>query len=210
MNEASRIINDNQKYILAKGMLMRIITILLIFVCIPINKGICSEFDFRKVKWGMSIDQVMASESLEVIVKKPEFLGYQTLIAGKKTLLIYFFIQNKLFKARYAIREKHSNKNDYIADYKELHKILTKKYGKPLKDDTYWRNKLFKNNFSDWGMAVSVGHLVFLSEWGTDETRIQSLLKGDNHKINLVIEYNSKALENLVKEAQQKKKMKDF
>jgi hypothetical protein len=44
--------------------------------------------------------------------------------------VIYIFAGDKLTRAKYSIIEEHSNKNDYISDYKAIKELLTKKYGK--------------------------------------------------------------------------------
>ena len=103
-----------------------------------------------------------------------------------------------------------SNKNDYIADYKNLKEILAEKYGSPLFDREVWKNELYRDDYQDWGLAISVGHLVYATQWETDKTYISILLQGDNFKINLGIYYESKQLKPLREEVEQKKAFDEF
>ena len=75
---------------------------------------------------------------------------------------------------------------------------MTKKYGKPKKDESVWDNNLYKNDPSKWGYAVSKGHLHFKSVWDTDLTLIVLHLKGDDSEINCAINYLSKELKHLL------------
>ena len=163
-------------------------------------------YDFRKAKWGMSMAQVKASESLSIKNKDKDkdVLIYKTKILNNNVALVYSFINDKLVSGHYVVEEKHSNKNDYIADYKDFKKILTKKYGKPKMDRTMWKDDLYKSDVSSWGMAVSIGHLVYGSSWETDETKINDTLLGDNYQISLIIAYVSKKFKALKEEARTK------
>jgi hypothetical protein len=167
-------------------------------------------YDFRKTNWGMSKEQVKTTED-----KKPDFeadtwLGYFVTISGKDFRCFYSFLEDKLYKSGYSFTGKHTNKNHYITDYKNLKESLTKKYGKPKTDIVLWENNLFKNNKEKWGTAISVGHLLYRATWETPTTMIALTLSGDNYKIGLNIYYESKELEEWVKQIEEKKTSKDF
>jgi len=106
--------------------------------------------------------------------------------------------------------ESHTNKNDFITDYNDFKKILTKKYGKPKQDETLWKNDLYKDDYSDWGTAISIGHLVYLSSWETQDTEINNILMGENFAISCIVEYTSKNLKEIEKKAQEKKALDEF
>jgi len=129
------------------------------------ESSFAGDYNFRKTKWGMSVAQVKSSEPLEVVKEDKDFLGYKTIVIGKDVLLGYFFVDNQLVRARYVLAESHTNENDFITDYNDFKKILTKKYGKPKQDETFWKNDLYKDDYSHWGTAISLGHLVYLSSW---------------------------------------------
>jgi hypothetical protein len=150
--------------------------------------------DFRKANWGMQMSEVKKTESVEILQETEDVLAYETTLAGFKALVIYIFAGNQLTRAKYSIIEEHTNKNDYIVDYSSLKELLTKKYGNPIEDETIWKDDLYRDKYSDWGFAISLGHLFYFSKWDTEKTEIVSVLNGENYQINAVIEYTSKNL----------------
>lgn len=151
-----------------------------------------SQYDFRKACWGMTKEQVLASETAESIAKNKEReLAYKGSVNDLDCKIIYVFAYDTLVKARYLINEEHSNKNEYITDYEKLKEILNKKYGDPTKDRTTWLSSIYKDNSRDWGLAISLGQLVYFTEWDTESTQIWLMLQGDNHKIQFSVEYTS-------------------
>ncbi|MBN1546463.1 MAG: hypothetical protein JW902_07385 [Syntrophaceae bacterium] len=174
--------------------------------------GICIADDstFRKSKWGMSIAEVKASEPLEVAKEDENFLAYKTSVIGKDVFVAYFFVDNQLTRARYVLADSHSNKNDFIIDYEDFKKILIKKYGNPVQDESIWRNDLYKDDYSDWGTAISIGHLIYFSNWKTKDTGISILLSGENYDISCIIEYSSTNFKETEKKAQEKKALEAF
>ena len=191
------------------SILLIVLLILVIFTLILFAEG--AKYDFRKTNWGMSKEQVKATED-----KKPGFetdtkLGYEVKIGRYKFACMYSFLENKLYESGYIFTGKHTNKNLYIDDYEELKETLTKKYGKPKMDiPGLWKNDLYKDDKSHWGIAISVGHLVYGASWETSTTKIELMLWGDNYKINLTLFYTSKELEEWVKRIKEKEALKDL
>jgi hypothetical protein len=162
-------------------------------------------YDFREAKWGFSKNEVLESEKLTAIVDKDNIVGYESLIADLKCLIGYVFTDEKLTRARYVIQETHTNKSDYINDYKTLKSLLIKKYGATVYDnDQKWFNDLYKDDYQQWGFAISLGHLSYSSSWQTPKTNIDLILSGDNYEINLVIEYTSTQFEEVEKKRKEK------
>ena len=169
-----------------------------------------AKYDFKKMNWGMSQEQVKATED-----KKPDYedntaLGYKVKINEKDFYCGYNFLEDKLYTSGYVFTGEHTNENLYINDYKELKETLTKKYGKPILDKVVWKNDLYKNDEQNWGMAISVGHLIYGVSWETSTTNISLMLSGDNFKISLVIIYDSKELKEWAKQILEEKASKDF
>jgi len=158
----------------------------------------------------MAIQQVKDSEKLEVALADDNALGYKIKVLGKNIYLVYFFVDNKLVRARYTLAEEHTNKDDFISDYKEFQNILIKKYGKPAKDNIYWRNNLYKKDQSNWGTAISMGHLSYFSNWDTQDTEIICFLNGDNFNVKCGVEYSSKKLKQSEQDYREKKGMENF
>lgn len=166
--------------------------------------------DFRKAKWGMSMAQVKASETETIFKEEGSTIAYSTNVLSLDALVIYIFVNDKLVRAQYAFLEKHTNKNIYLTDYTSVNDAISDKYGSPKSDKEYWNNELYKSDFSQWGMAVSLGHYRKVARWETDETVILTVLSGDNYDISLTTEYSSKALATLEKQKKKNKNLSDF
>lgn len=148
----------------------------------------------RGIKWGMSPDEIIAIEGIaptddsnDEVIGFPDVKG-----GGLSAFLLYYFNEDlECYKATYVFREKHSNDNDYIADYDKLNKALTEKYGAPTAQDVIWKNDLFKDSVKDHGLAVSAGHVVYYTNFETEGTAINQMLIGDNYTINHYLTYTS-------------------
>jgi hypothetical protein len=153
--------------------------------------------DFRKANWGMPRDKVKWTEADDPIGEKDSAIVYSRQFAGMDALMGYVFEEDKLVKAKYMFQQQHSDLNDYITDYNNLKKALEKKYGKAKREKTLWSNGLYMKIPAEWGKALSLGYLTYLSYWDTKNTQISLLLKGEDSKIDFWLEYKSKALANL-------------
>ena len=164
-----------------------------------IEMSTAEEFSFRKTNWGMSIEEVKSSETLKIVVENDKFLAYRTNLIGNDVIVAYGFIENQLVIAQYLFGDNHVNGNDYITDYNNLREMLTKKYGKPKRDEIIWEDDRYKDKNSRWGTALLNGDMVFLSIWETSTTDICFLMREDNFSIFRIIEYSSKNLKKLKK-----------
>lgn len=166
---------------------------------------------FRNVNWGASIEEVKLSEKKIPDQESEESLMYKVQLSGKEVLLIYNFLpEHGLYSSGYFFDEKHTNKNGYIDDYKEVKSLLVKKYGNPISDRVIWSNDLFKDDPQEYGRAVSIGHLKYISKWTVDRTEITLGLLGDNYEIGMILNYESLRLKKLAEELKEQKKLKDF
>jgi len=181
------------------GDIMRYLTVVAgiwLFMCV-FNQAFGDEdeqYHFRKTKWGMSQSEIIDAED-----SKPEFrnerrMAFMTEVLDKKMAVEYFSAGDKLCRAGYTLMERYLNENRYVADYMDFKKILYGKYGEPIEDRTVWRNDFFKNNSSQWGVAVSAGYLSFFSTWETDDTIISASLTGGDFNVACVVVYKSKKL----------------
>jgi len=167
-------------------------------------------YDFRKTNWGMSKEQIKLIEKDTIVKEDERSLAYNGKVKSYPCFVLYIFADNKLVRAKYIFYQEHTNKNDYIVDYGDLKEVLTSKYGKAKLEKTVWKNDLYKDDYQHWGMAISVGHLVYFSSWETPKTEIWLNLSGENYQINLQIEYTSKALKDLEKKVQEQQNKNDL
>ena len=153
-----------------------------------------SSTDFSNCTWGMTFDDVKAAEG-EHEWSSPDagVMVYSGHVADLDVIMCFFFDTNDtLYKGTIMTNEKHTNDNLYISDYNKLKEALTLKYGNPNTDKTIWLNDLFKGDTSGYGLAVSIGHLVYKSTWETERTDIVMVLGGDNYDIAHAIVYTDK------------------
>lgn len=156
-----------------------------------------SKPDFRKAKWGDSKQKVMEIEGEPDQYDTESLYVFRSNLAGMSCDVAYVFTDNKLTMAKYLFCETHTNKNDYISDYRKLVRLLTEKYGEPSWNAPEWRNSLYKDDPEDYGFAVSLGHLIYSAGWFGDKTDVSIYLTGENYEITLVIQYVSKKFEQL-------------
>jgi len=190
------------------------VNIIVLFLFLLVSSDLISQEkvqknDFRNTRWGMKKDRVLSTEKDKPAETSPYnyyiivmYTGKK--IAGLKASYLYYFLDDVLVQAGYTIEETHLNNNEYINDYNKLKEVLTRKYGSPIKSSSYWYNDMFKNRPQDYGIAVSMGHLAFQSDWETDRSLIRLTLKGDNFKINMYLHYASKLHKELMDKAKEK------
>ena len=184
-----------------------IIFVLVLFFPVHIN----AQYDFRKTNWGMTKEQVLTSETAELMPQDEDrAISYKGSVNDLDCRIMYVFAYDTLVKARYNIYEEHSDKNEYITDYEKLKEKLNSKYGEPTKDRTTWLNSIYKDNSKDWGLAVSIGQLVYFCEWDTESTQVWLMLQGDNHEIQFTIEYTSIKYSYLDKRLEEERQMDEL
>lgn len=149
-------------------------------------------YDFRSTTWGMSKDDVINAEGVQPDASNDSSLVYlNENICGLDTTVYYSFNNNELIGGMYLIQESHTNENAYIDDYNNLKKALILKYGEPDADNINWKDDLWKDDPQDYGLAVSLGDLTYVSTWDLPNNLIGLILSGDNYEISLIIIYRS-------------------
>jgi len=171
-----------------------------------------SSADFRQAHWGMSKAQVLATETArpsevresggEVVVRY-DSIKLERLEASA----VYIFAQDKLVRAKYLLKEEHSDLNQFIADYHTVEPLLKSAYGEPTSQKAVWLDDstqeerkgyldqdraLPENIFPsdrNVGLAVSLGHLKLYTEWGNGRTKVTHALTGVDGVVTHQIEY---------------------
>jgi hypothetical protein len=172
------------------------------------------EPDFRKATWGMTQEQVKATEPAppaDVTVSNGEaVLRYEAPASSELPgRLLYIFQDNKLVRAKYISNATHEDPNGFIADFAAAEPALSEKYGKASTDRAIWENDLFQQERLPYleqdrahasdilpsdrftGLSVSLGYLKMYTERTDARTRvIHSLTGADNHILHQ-IEYRA-------------------
>jgi len=160
------------------------------------------DFTFRYTRWGMTAEEVIASESkLEPIEKSENMIKYETQVLDRNVELVYLFVKNQLAGSSYKINENYLNPQHFITSYRKFKAALTKKYGSPKVEQTNWQNDALRNISSKNGLALSLGHVAYLSAWETPDTAISCSLKADNYYVLCSVIYRSKDFSVLRKES---------
>ncbi len=135
--------------------------------------------DFRSSDWGMSPSEVRATEpGVEWLELGGNNIAFQSSVNSLDATVGYVFTNGVLSRGAYIFNESHSNRTEYISDYNGLAALLDKKYGEPVKTQVVWLDDLYKDDPSDWGMAIATGDLKYYKRWETETTKIQMSLLG--------------------------------
>jgi len=168
-------------------------------------------YDFRLTRWGMTEDEVIASESkLEPTEKNENLLKYKTQLLGNNVELIYQFAQNKLIGSSYKLDDNYLNSQHFINTYNKFKAKLAQKYGPAQKDETIWLNEALRNLDSKRGLALSLGHVEYLAVWETPSTTINCTLKGVNYYVDCAVSYWSKEYSTLKEELKKEDNLDPF
>lgn len=163
--------------------------------------------DFRVAHWGDSKESIIEKEGKADLSPDDKLYMFSDNVAGFPCMVGYIFEDNKLVMARYLFNEEHTNKNDFIYDFKKLVNLLSKKYGEPDWNSPEWKNRLYQDDPSDYGFAVSIGHLVYSAGWLKDRTDISVILTGENYDITFLLQYASTKYRRLREENDMKRSL---
>lgn len=161
-------------------------------------------YDFRKTRWGMSPDLVRAAETAELLKASDNGLIFKDRIVRFPCLVAYIFALGQLVRAKYNLLAEHAVPSEYLSDFEYLQGVLQNKYGDPAESQQHWLDDRYKDDQELWGRALTLGHLVLYEAWSTDSTEISLMLRGEEGRVLLEIEYSSLALQNLEDEQEEK------
>lgn len=149
-------------------------------------------YSFGKARWGMTRDQVRASERIAPISEAPHALVYNSIYNGYRAKIYYVFSGNRLSKGKYLMSNSNDDEIIYLANYMRIKDLLSLKYGSPQTDEEKWINSLYMDKPEKHGFALLIGHLIYRSKWITSRETILLELKSDNYDILLEAIYNSR------------------
>lgn len=184
---------------------MKLILPLLLLSTVCFSQG-----SFRSFEWGTHIDEIKKNETLQPSnIELDNALIFEGQVGGLKAFVMFIFLEDSLVRGKYVFDETHSNKTDFILDFKKVAKKLAENYA-VVKEEVFWRNDLYKDNPEQYGFAVSLGHLVYYNEYMAAGTEIVTALTGENYKISHAVEYVSTKYKPKVEAAEKKKATNDF
>lgn len=152
--------------------------------------------DFRKIKWGASLADVIVAEGRAADRNE----GYELVYYGESVLglyanLVYTFNDlGECCAARYVFVETHADVDDYLDDYRMIQASITEKYGDMRMDNEIWIDDTLKD-YESLGMAVCLGHLQYQSAWFDDDLRILLTMWGEDFETYIVLKYMPRGIE---------------
>lgn len=147
---------------------------------------------FDEMKWGMTKKQVLEMEGRPSRQEKKgglDIMSYQQKIINIDCTIDYIFAANKLSRTLFRFQNNYEDKNTSLEDYQKVKQALTQRFGRPVEENMNWLDPTYKDNFSAWGEAVSLGVLELKSRWLTPQTEILARLAGAQSEILLTVEY---------------------
>lgn len=156
--------------------------------------------DFRNTSWGMDRAQIVATEGTppsQIGERGSEtVLRYGSVrLAGLDCRVVYILAKDELVRAKYVFQREHEEKNEFLADFAMVDAFLTGTMDHPTDQGVWWRNDLYKTEPQRYGEAVSVGQLLYSTQWKGTRTVVTHALTGKNGAITHEIEYVSVDLE---------------
>jgi hypothetical protein len=156
------------------------------------TKVIRSQVFLEAAEWGMNSNQLKRIEGQPAHQGQSQgynIIGYQKKILNRGCLIGFYFANDRLKGAKLSFLEPHKNKNQNIADFKKIKDLLAQKYGRPIEDKISWEDATHRENISEWGEAIGMGHLKYISKWSTRETEVLLYLFGEEDEISLEVTY---------------------
>lgn len=189
---------------------MKKITFNLLLAVFLIPTSIYSQ-DFRNVTWGMSPEEVTATEDLP----SAEFRGYidtsgfayKTFLCNIPVVLNYYFEERKLTSAEYKIDTRLRDEDGSYIRYSEeaayevlmrnynlFNELLTEVYGQPTESVIKWKDGAKKEYDGDVRQGMINDVVTMNAIWETENTKIyNSIYPYGSHKICYSMK-NSKSL----------------
>ena len=139
-----------------------------------------TQFNFRKTTWGMSRDQVKASEDTKPTGEKQEVITFRDALAGIPAIVGYIFDGGKLIRAGYLMRGTHDNPDQYVKDYDKVKTLMIKRYGAPAQDEMLWKEGVKQSQDpGQFGKDACNGDLTYITIWTDGVTMIKERLSGE-------------------------------
>ena len=149
--------------------------------------------DFRDAKWGMTKDEVKASEKLPLSDELPEAITYISELGGKPAIIGYVFNEDgKLIRAGYLVEDEQIPPQDYVAAFDKAKKDMGVRLGMPSTDRMLWTSGV--QDVTDpekFGEATCEGKMRYIAGWANERSAINLTLSGYEGKCRLAAMYDS-------------------
>jgi hypothetical protein len=162
---------------------------------------------FGEMQWGVSKKHILEMEGKphsQERVKGLDIMRYVQKVSSMDCAIEYIFTANKLSKTKFSFLNTYpEDKNAHLEDYRKIKNALVQKFGRPVEENMNWSDSSYRDDFSNWGEAITLGHLALSSLWQTPQTEITASLGGSGEEINLVVEFAALQARELAKKSQE-------
>jgi hypothetical protein len=154
-----------------------------------------NEILFRNIPWGLTADEVKRRMKDKPAADNDRVIVFPDRVGSLTAHCCFALAGGRFVRGQYRFAEEHANDNLFLDDFDAIDGLLSKKYGKPAENKRVWRDDLYKDDRTEWGMAVKTGRLIVYSTWKMGKVRIAHGLSGDNYEVEHVIEYTQDDME---------------
>jgi|GEM_PF-3099599 len=160
-------------------------------------QGYLSGEGYQKARWGMSRTEIKTlypqAEPFER--EGRSWLGFLGDVAGYKAYTAFAFAGDRLAVVAVTIANNRYNSAEPLANYDELLRLLTKRYGQPLSDEVIWKTEpLFGGRGRKLSAAMEFGEAEKLATWSSFDSQIFLFADGHGLEVRTRIIYKSRTL----------------
>jgi len=149
--------------------------------------------EIPRIEWGQTESGILRVEGRPLSRESSgdmEFLSYHRDVSGKRCLITYVLVGQKLASLRLHLLERYANKDRYVADYNQVREFLNAKMGEPRYNNVVWKDRAYAERGEKLGEAVTTGTLSLSSEWAYQGTGLRLSLSAENSEILFAVEIN--------------------
>jgi hypothetical protein len=168
---------------------MKKFLILLLLITITFSANAA---DFRDVEWGMSKAEVAGREGRQPDYEDEYMMAYIVDLLGSEFALGYMFYKDKLTNARYMLMDESVKGQEYFNLIESLNQGLINSYGEPSGHGILWLDSEYKNDTSNFRMAVKNGNVVVDREYETKNINVYFGVQGEDNEDLFFILYTPK------------------
>lgn len=149
--------------------------------------------DFRNAKWGMTREEVKASEKLSVSEELPGVVTYVGELGGKPAIIGYVFNpEGQLMRGGYLVDNYDIPPKDYVAAFEKAKKDMGVRLGRPSAEGMEWASGAQDETDPEkFGEAACAGRVQYAASWINDRTAINLTLDGEGGHCRLGAMYDS-------------------
>ena len=157
-------------------------------------------YDFRKTRWGMSIEEVKRSENSKptdgINAGRFYFLHYVDTVVGLKVELNYTFEEHLLINAKYIFNDNISEAIEPIEYFNRIKDSINKEYGDPRQYSEVWSKDQYKDKPELHNKALYEGDVSYAAFWETPNTVISLMLFKNifDGGTNLIASYSRRSI----------------